>query len=291
MLVSSAPRTIWHYTSAETLLKILDSKSLHLTCYDFLNDPSEGQIGHELVQDCWGRTLDSAGKGIASLEALRKHAREVPRARYVRQEQQCTFVFSGSSMSDSLSQWARYGDDGRGVAVGIRIDPNRFSELPLNKGWCFGPHLSPVTYWEPTAERRDGSSEMDSLPAQLEQSLLHFLSNVTDPTDLENGLFMTAERLAPCVKSSSYSEEAEVRLYLSTSPAAKDLFQMKMTPHGLAPIVAVPLGFGAIKIVALTLGPAAPRERIWAVKHWLTSKFDLEDIEVKQSQLSYRGGR
>lgn len=289
-LVSDDSRVVWHYTSVDTLLRILESQSIHLTCYDFLNDPGEGKEAYGLVQRCWDRALDSTATCALNLDYLRQHTRNVPTAKYAAEERQHTFVFSGSSRDDSLSQWARYADNGRGIAIGIRIDPSALSKLPLGKGWRYGPHLSPVTYWDEAdsiAETAD-VARTDGLERQLEESLSFFLSQVKDVTDVENGLFLVAERLAPCVKSLAYSEEAEVRLYMSTSPDAIELFHMKNTAYGLSPVVALPLGSEAIEIVALKLGPKASRQALWSVKYWLTSKFGLKDLSVTQSQLSYR---
>src|SRR6478736_698732 len=271
---------LWHYTTTKALLEILESQELHLTCYRFLNDPGEGRVAHSLVQRCWQHALRrEKSHAHLDLKALHRTSQHVLAAEQVANREdsgsdQTTFTFSASANSDSLSQWARYADDGMGVALGISIDLEALGH-PLSKmDWHFGPFVSRVEYWqdgEKTAAR--------TLESQLQDRLYEFLREASDPQEIDNSLLRISRGLAPSVKAKGFEEEAELRISASTVPHSKDLYRIRTTRHGIAPVMTLPLEGAGVRLTHLVLGPRLGPENLWSVE-WMMAKFGLPELEV-----------
>jgi len=107
------PEIIYHYCSAASFLKIVESKSIRLSSIYYMNDAMEGfwlrQLAVEHIQ------------GLADLDdVMRGHLEKV----IGDQSRDSTFCACFSEDEDSLSQWQAYADDGRGFAIGF--DPVHF---------------------------------------------------------------------------------------------------------------------------------------------------------------------
>lgn len=289
--VVGASETLWHYTTAESLLRILDSGCLHLTCYRFMNDPGEGQLASSLVEVCWKVALDRATQHPRlDLNCLRGNLVRVPRLDYPGASEQSTFVFSASSKGDLLSQWARYADDGRGVALGVTVDTTQLVLGTPTSAWSYGPHLSRVRYWS-TAERpatpASAFHPSNVLLAQLSERLYEFLMEARDVTEIQNGLLMVTEGLAPSIKSEGYAEEYELRLAAHTDLRAKDLYRLKANRHGIAPVMTIPLDGSGIKVTSIVIGPRLGTDTLWSLR-WLQQKYGLDHVAIARSDLAYR---
>ncbi len=107
----AAPNILYHYTSIEAFKKIIESRKIHATRYDQMNDESEIRIGVERLLEAVRRhgTDDSFRDYkdflISGIEAYKKDTLEV-------------YVLSLSGAADSLDQWRAYARSG-GVAIGF----------------------------------------------------------------------------------------------------------------------------------------------------------------------------
>jgi hypothetical protein len=274
--------TLWHYTSTSALLGILESQELHLTCYRFLNDPGEGELAGHLVEKCWRSALNRVQEHPhLNVEYLRESIR-VPTPRYHAASRSTTFTFSASTHPDSLSQWARYADDGAGVALGIAVDPTALERGLPGTGWSYGPFVSRVAYWEEEEEEVPSA-----LVTQVSDMLHRFVMAAVYPTEVENNLLMLSELLAPLVKALPYREEGELRISASTDPTSINRYQMRSNRFGIAPGMALNLRDGGLSLTHLVLGPQLHPDNVWSAE-WLKRKFDLPELEVRQSSLRYR---
>jgi hypothetical protein len=289
--VAGTSETLWHYTTAEVLLRILDSGSLHLTCYRFMNDPGEGQVASSLVDVCWQIALNRATHHPRlDLNWLRRNVTSVPKLEYPGASDQSTFVFSASSKGDLLSQWARYADDGRGVALGLTVNTALLTSGAPTSAWSYGPHLSRVMFWSTTEREATPESAFDSsnlLVGQLSSRLYEFLMEAQDVTELQNGLLMVTEGLAPSIKSEGYAEEHELRLSAHTDLRAKELYHLKANRHGIAPVMTIAIDGAAIKVTSIVIGPRLGPETLWSLR-WLREKYGLEHVTIQRSNLAYR---
>jgi hypothetical protein len=87
----------FHYTSVDTLLKIVENRKWRFTNVNYMNDGNEFHFGWNLIQ-----TIEPRLAQIDPNETV------VP-----------FWVTCFSKDADSFSQWAMYGDSGSGVAIGI----------------------------------------------------------------------------------------------------------------------------------------------------------------------------
>jgi hypothetical protein len=112
------PEVVYHYTSAETLLKIVASRTIWATNLRYLNDVSESDYCLRLLRRRVPRFLkanpSSDGQILTSvLNKITLGDLDAP------------FVASFSSLPDSLPQWRSYCPNGNGASIG-------FEALSLN---------------------------------------------------------------------------------------------------------------------------------------------------------------
>lgn len=175
--MDSQPEVVYHYTSAETLLKIVKSQSIWATNLLYLNDFSESEhcikalrsrLPEFLSQNPseFGEELESA------LDSISK-------------ELNPPYVASFCAERDSLSQWRSYCPNGNGVSIGFRVSALRegvltwtpVTDYPLQKstlhqvrylttqGWEFQDSI----FRECIASLKEHEEEQDALPEE-EQS-------------------------------------------------------------------------------------------------------------------------
>ncbi len=148
------PSTLWHYTKADSLVKILQSKKMYATHYEYLNDPSEGKLFIELTQEIAKDNLDTLpqvidvqnAKTIDDYKSLLW--REINNlVTYIYRE--FFYIICFSKKGDLLSQWRAYGDNCNGYSIGI--NSKAFPTKPLfDDGSRF--YLYPVIY-EPSDQK------------------------------------------------------------------------------------------------------------------------------------------
>lgn len=96
-------KLIYHYTSTRSLFKILDSEQLRLFSIAGLNDRGELSLANDLLKG--KKTIPYSGVNL-------KQARR-------------RFIISCSEKSDHLNSWRLYGDDGKGVSIGFKMEHDR----------------------------------------------------------------------------------------------------------------------------------------------------------------------
>ncbi|MBB5722502.1 hypothetical protein FHS72_002128 [Loktanella ponticola] len=105
---------IYHYTTLEGLIGIVQSRSIRLSHIRALNDPREDVAGRRLVDGLLDGLGYLPGSKEAKALALMKQAYASIASDIV------FFGASYSSQRDSLAQWLEYGGRGTGVCIGFR---------------------------------------------------------------------------------------------------------------------------------------------------------------------------
>jgi hypothetical protein len=110
-------RVLYHYTSTFAALKILESQKFWSTAHDCTNDKGELVSANAIVFDI-AQACRQTARGLAARvldEFLRNFDREsIARIR-------TAYLSCFSIARDDPSQWLRYGGDGRGVCLGIKV--------------------------------------------------------------------------------------------------------------------------------------------------------------------------
>lgn len=133
---SSVPKLVYHYTNAEGLAGILNSKRIWATDCRFLNDETESQLGVRLAREILRGRLDSTRD-----DPLRRFY-ETADSYLDSEADDKNFVFSLSSRRDDLTQWRTYARDGRGFTIGF--ETSTLIENSKRKEDKYG--FSPVIY-------------------------------------------------------------------------------------------------------------------------------------------------
>jgi hypothetical protein len=97
------PALVYHYTSLETAVKILNSFEMWCTNVSFSKDTSEGVHGQGVIDTICTRDPDLLLEGARQLVADEIEG----------------YATSFCAKPDELTQWREYGSNGRGVAIGV----------------------------------------------------------------------------------------------------------------------------------------------------------------------------
>lgn len=171
-------KTLYHYTSTDTLIKILTSKCIWLSNSQSLNDSKEISWGLEKISS----VINSKKINKIKPDQFRKVLKDLRISFY---------IFSLSSKSDSLSQWRAYANDGSGVSIGFSFPPELSRELKTFE-IAPQPTLAEVIY-----------NEKDQ-----EDIISNYINNKNESIDLIQYLLPLIAKF----KNPAFSEEHEHRI-------------------------------------------------------------------------------
>jgi hypothetical protein len=196
------PEFIYHYTSLDNFIKILDSKTFFMFSIYQMNDYKEKFV----IIDAYNRVM-SYKKSIFPDDYLKKLDEVLNEKFYFGH----TYISCFSELRDSLSQWRAYGDDGNGIC--FVINPRKLEinySLPSHNAYtekCVSFHN--VIY---------SNEQQDKIIEEiLDYSL--FLSNRNEKYKVESfveyiNTFIS--RFAPIFKNKEFQEEREWRIIYDT---------------------------------------------------------------------------
>jgi len=225
----SIPDCVYHYCSVRALHGIVTSGRFRLGNVFFMNDYMEvewfKQICRSILEENRDRITKtthtvhsppavSAGGGVTSSSSSSSsisiaHARFYDRLMIELSKRAFDHVYCGcfSEVSDDLSQWRGYADDGRGVALGVNlqqiIDANKQARAPTDEGLVL--EANPVEYVEKI--HRKHATEIiipmaESLPA----------GEAVEGIAQAAFAFARLRPLAPRFKNPKFTGEREIRL-------------------------------------------------------------------------------
>jgi hypothetical protein len=109
------PEIVYHYTSIDTMTKIVASESIWATSVCYLNDTSEQSHFLNLVRS----RIPHLQFKTPEASAVAKSFLNVRDGEFENRP----FIASFSAEADSLPQWRSYCSAGNGVAIGFRFLP------------------------------------------------------------------------------------------------------------------------------------------------------------------------
>jgi len=269
--MSTEPRTLWHYTSGEGLMGIVQGGSIWATHALFLNDSAEIAWGLSAVHDA----LTKAGLEGHD-ECARMAANYIDAASSDLWSLEPTYVFSLSEESDSLSQWRGYTKPGDGYSIGFDVSWLSERAKSTQGAW----NLARCVY---TAK------EVASLVAT---AIADVRSDTAGASDAECGQNLASKLLSlvPLVKHPAFEAEHEWRLVVGT-PAPQ--VKLRRGTNSLTPYVDVHLIWskdnqGELE-VSVVIGPGPATERsLAAVSTFMTGGERRSIRDVRVSHIPYR---
>ncbi len=231
------PDIVYHYTTVDSMMKIVTSESMWATSISYLNDVSERDHYLGLVKQCIPTLLNS---GKISNRAVFERLLEAKDFGFTTHP----FVASFSRDSDSLPQWRSYCPNGNGVSIGFKVDclkrafvepdPKVIGNLVKNPNVNFVP----VEY---VGINSSAMVDIDIINAVAGATLLsEQMSSEHDgnssPADY---LQVMLERRACFIKHNSFENEHEHRLLVDGVYWNLHHLQFRATRSSLVPYVAV----------------------------------------------------
>lgn len=268
---TSTSEVIWHYTTADGLYGILQSRAFFATATEYLNDSQELTFGTSrllaaasaIVKELGGVTTEHGellgGWYLSATLALRNSVPEhdawiAPR----------TYTTSFSREGDLLSQWRAYGGE-RGFAIGVdRKTLNSAAQEQV------GAKLSDVKY---------GGTGDDVLADEVRKRL----TGPDGEKDLSEASIAELMEFVAQIKHAAFSEEKEVRLQLGNPEEER----IKARVRGDSFVTYVEVPFQAAAVTHVRVGPGRTPNQIQAVTCML-NRLGYKDVEVSESAAPYR---
>jgi len=289
----SPPAELFHYTSSDSFLAIINSQCMLATERSYLNDPQEFGWGFDAL-----RALLSSERSKYSADFLEQSQTALSEKA---QDDLRLFVLSLSANPDLLSQWRAYAAEGTGLAIGLDgaalRDRAGFGEtvlgdidldnLPSDFVFCY--HLLPVVY-----ERSQQEEVLDGFLAAAHA----FWMGIEDQRDhaLQQVFRMLfqhrAKELLISLKNPGYREECEWRIVATVHKNSKKI-QYRNRRFGITPYVRLNLSRRAdlpqfsLPITRLWAGPNSPAKRTPRGLEMLCESKGLQ-VPLAFSEIEYR---
>jgi len=231
------PEVVYHYTTVDSMIKIVKSASIWATSINYLNDISERDHYLGLVQQRIPVLLKS--REVADPAVFEKLSASTSLGFEAR-----PFVGSFSRDSDSLPQWRSYCSNGNGVSIGFRVECLRRAFVntdPIRQG---NLAVNPKVNFMPIEYLGADSTEVidiDIVKAIAAAGVLAKQMNeeTGDRYSAADYLRALLERRACLVKHPSFQNEHEYRLLVDGVFRNLHLLDFRTTRSSLVPYVAV----------------------------------------------------
>lgn len=297
LLPVKEPDVVYHYTSLETMMKILEDRTIWATDFEYLNDVSERTLLLDMV-DSLLPDFSSANEGISQLPFARERAEKGWLTG--------PYVASFSKDLDSLYQWRSYCLPAKGVAIGFKMEclkqafvPRKFDggvDEILNR--LPAPEFKAIEYIDPshlsiarqvmTVSFADAAHTYNGLDLKVQQIL-----------SLDQFFRSNVNAAASFYKHKGFQSEAEYRLLLPTLYWHVEHLKCRCTPSSLIPYVAlsIPASNKAEKLKDGTLrwdavsnimvGPSPNKALTLKAVKLFCQSIGLS-VDVSESSLPYR---
>jgi hypothetical protein len=276
-----APDLLYHYTTQNGLLGIVERKEIWASHTQYLNDVREFRHAISVVEeelftmkrgpDHYDNrdTIDEMEQGLKGIESIN------------------VCVCSFSADGDVLSQWRAYGGGASGFSIGFT---GAFLRA-VSDGLSFW--LVPVLY----DEDQQRALVRTLLEDVLAENVNRRAESKTDGNEVSllgqppgGNLVAYLNRYAPILKHKSFSEEKEWRIISRPLPCSHERFGYRAGASMLIPYFRIPLSSEqqAIRIEEVVIRPTPhPQQSVRSVTGLLT-RHDLREVTVRNSDAPYR---
>jgi hypothetical protein len=229
-LLTGLPDTLFHYTTIEGLIGIIQSQRIWATNARYLNDASELRYAADLIED---RINDR--RQFVSAEFWKKYYARVLEQFEFFGYLQDYYVSCFCTKPDLLSQWMSYSGRGGGYAIGIRVEE-------LGEDDHLKARLRRVLY-----DRDRQTTIVDEALKRVEHLVLTFdTERDLDGPELQFFCTFLVDRFVDCLfgfKDSAFAEEEEWRVVVarSTLPSPDSDLRFRSAMGMAVPYVAINL--------------------------------------------------
>lgn len=263
-------RTLYHYTTQQGLLGIIDSRSIWASEIRFLNDATEFRTALEAVAaEIRTRVAEvDSGEGNARGEAILRE--------FTALEDTNVFVLSLTEESDDLSQWRAYGGKHSGFALGFDIE--KLGALASEHGFSLERCI-----YDPPAQRL--------LAATIVDESMAWLSAGDRMAQRRRREFRrTMVKTAPLFKDYTFAAENEWRLVSASHALTVPRIGFRSGASTIVPHYSLPLfaSDGSTPLSSVTVGPTPHVELAIQSVHALVQARGLKDVVVHESRIPLR---
>lgn len=278
---------LYHYTSNQNFLSIIESKRLRLSDLTLSNDTSEGRYALNLIKEA-NRKLNVNIEPFLNLDIFGSYF--------------SALGFCMSTEADMLSQWRAYASDGEGVSIGVDgMIVNGWVEKSNKKDE--GYSSSSVIY-DKSVQISKIKDELSTQAEVYQNKVKEFQSNYTLGAALgvdskyqikrDKMVSETIKYLFPAMKylfiykDSFFKEESEFRLIrnITKSQLKSPEFNFRSSRNKIVPYQEYPEhGLAASDIKKIVLGPKniTPKEYVES----FLERYSFTGVEVVRSNGSY----
>ena len=295
---NTPPDILYHYTSQNGLLGIINENSIRATDILYLNDSTEYTYAFNLMHEKINELIKELPESISTtngllepeivrikrnmLETIQNNLNILYELKAL--EAYDIFVFSLSEKADQLGQWRGYCPDGNGFCIGF----NTTSLLKIMN--VNGFELIECIY-----EKTD---QIETITAILNTTLkeLESIFNTEDKvvlnatkSSLERDAILELIETAPKFKDCSFREEKEWRFFIRIGANDKNI-QYRAAKSMITPYLSIPTSKEKIRlpIERLIVGPTPHKDLSVSSAKSLLINNDLKDCEIVPSKIPYR---
>jgi len=267
-------KIIYHYTTINGLMGILDKKCLWTTYFQFTNDRTELIFANKLILNY----LNSKGIDKEKIYFLNKLLDS-----FYSKKIAYPFLFSFcDDHGDRLSQWRGYSNINDGYSIGFDVDElKKCSELEIKKYPNTIIQLNKILYCE-----KDIMPEDESNPFE---KLLIVINKIDDSYEyFENNILNTLFQCMFSLKHKGYEEEKEYRLivlYAKDDNSSSKKIEFRMSRNNSLPYIDTLNGVDSA-IKEIIIGPSQDIEKKEAFINIYLQEKGL-DIKIRRSFIPF----
>ena len=187
---------VYHYTTLENFISIIENQSFFFTNLNYLNDRKEYDHGVEIILETI-KVYEASESKLKILKIVEENLESIYKS--------SRYIACFSNNGDLLSQWRAYGNQGKGIALGFdTYNINDFAD-----GYVNGMYI----------EYREELQK--NIIQEIIKIILDYFENIKDFLDwgkydseflISNCIIQFLEEFISAFKHPSFSEEKEFRL-------------------------------------------------------------------------------
>lgn len=279
------PSTLYHYTTEEGLLGILESDKLWATNIHYLNNASEYKLSVELAKELAMDYLSSLLKSAeGNSPRQKKISALLSQLTTIEDTRVCLCTFS--ERKDLHSQWRAYGGPTCGYSIGFKTD--YIQKVANAQGFT----LVECEY----DEQKQGALIQTLIDNTLKKDFNTEQGSFINGTRLmiakpiDGDFSFEIGKLAAGIRNNAFGEEKEWRL-VSKQPIAPQQLQFRAGLSMLCPYYELDLGTDKSQYLSsIIVGPTAHKElSILSIQGFLAKHGALQGVPVSYSSVPYHG--